>query len=159
MSTFWKTLTTTNLRVYFKISSGGSLVPNLTSNLFSVLLINPTDTSSSGSTVQQSSQLPGIYYTDLDSSFLVNNGVGMYGLSIGIHKPNPKPIDDEVLFSIEVTEGDLQTLNSKLTELWQIHGLDLNNPMTVSKTGRIVDDIEQTFEELGGTTVKVTREP
>lgn len=159
MSTFWKTLTTTDLRVYFRVVSGGNLVTGLSPNVFTALLINPTDTSSSGSTVTQSTQKPGVYYTDLDSSFLINNGVGMYGLSIGIHKPSPNRIDDEVLFSIEVTDGDLAVLNTKLNELWQIHGLDESNPMTVSKTGRLVDTIDQTFEELGGTTVKVTRQP
>jgi hypothetical protein len=153
---YWKTLTSTNLRVYFPVKVGGNLSINLSPSLFTVVLINPGDTSSSISTVEQSTQKPGIYYTDIDSNFLISNGIGMYGLSIGVHKNPPNRIDDEVLFSIEVTEGDIaqivsivnQTLE-KTDELWKLHGLDPNNELTVDQNGRSVDDIEQVFTKVG----------
>jgi len=161
---YWKTLTTTNLRVYFPVKVGGNLVPGLDSILFTSVLINPNDDDSDTSIVLESTQKPGIYYTDLDSNFLVGNGIGMYGLSIGIHKPAPNRIDDEVLFPIDVTSGDLSTLisltsetNEKTDELWRVHGLDITKPMTVNKSGREVSGITQTFVELPNNTVKVTR--
>jgi hypothetical protein len=153
---YWKTLTTTNLRVYFPVKLGGNLVPGLSPLLFTVVLINPDDSDSSISVVGESSQRPGIYYIDIDSTFLITNGIGMYGLSIGIHKLPPQRIDDEVLFSIEVTDGDIAQIVSivnqnleKTDELWKLHGLDPDNELTVDQNGRSVDDIEQVFTKVG----------
>lgn len=153
---FWKTLTDTNLRVYFPVKVSGNLFSGLTSSVFNVTLINPSDSSSSISIVNESTQKPGIYYTDIDSVFLINNGVGMYGLSIGVHKNPPNRIDDEVLFSIEVTDGDISeifTVTSqileKTDELWRLHGLDPDNELTVDQDGRSVGDIEQVFTKVG----------
>lgn len=154
---FWKTLTTNSLRVYFPVKLGGSLFPNLSPNLFTALLINPDDTDSSSSAVVESLQRPGIYYTDIDSQFLIDNGIGMYGLSIGIHKGPPNRIDDEVLFSIEVTDYDISQLNVKLNDLWQLHGLDPDSEVTVDQAGRTVANIEQVFTKVGGT-VKINRQ-
>jgi hypothetical protein len=155
---YWKTLTLTNLRVYFPVKVGGNLSTNLSSSFFTSSLINPYDSDSDTLTISQSSQKPGIYYTDLDSNFLITNGVGMYGLSIGIHKPVPNRIDDEVLFSIEVTEGDLSTLVSQVGDLYQIHGLDINNPLTVNTNSRTAGDISQIIDfDSGSNETTVTR--
>jgi hypothetical protein len=152
----WKTITSNSLRVYFKVVSGGNLVVNLDVNFFDVIIINPNDTDSFFLDVYQSSQLSGVYYTDVDMQFLLDNGAGMYGLSIGIHKPPPNRIDDEVLYPIEVTEGDLTEIlnivnatNENVDELWKLHGLDPDNELTVDQNGRSVDDITQVFTKIG----------
>jgi hypothetical protein len=59
---------------------------------------------------------------------------------------------------VQSQENALLDIQSKLTELWKIHGLDINNPMAVSKTGRLVDTIEQSFVEIATDTVVVTRQ-
>jgi hypothetical protein len=62
--------------------------------------------------------------------------------------------------SLEPTQASTLTdIQSKLIELWKIHGLDRDNPMVVSKSGRNVDDIDQTFVRIDDDTVMVSREP
>lgn len=153
---YWKSISNSNLRVYFKVTDKGFLVEGLTSDLFDTLLINPLDSASSATIVNESSQRPGIYYTDLDSVFLVNNGIGMYGLSISLHKPEPNRLDDEALFPIEVSQNDINFLSTKIDDLHKIHGLNENHPVTVGKTLRDVADINQTFTQDGNNII-VTR--
>jgi len=155
---FWKTIISNNLRVYFPVKSGGNLVPSLSPAIFTSSIINPTDSNSLTTPVSQSTQKPGIYYTDITSSFFINNGVGMYGLSVGVHKPTPNRIDDEVLFSIEVTEGDLSTLISQTNELHLIHGLNPLSPLTVNTTERIAGPVSQSINyDSGSNETIVTR--
>jgi len=52
-----------------------------------------------------------------------------------------------------------QTDSQKLTEIWKIMGLDINNPMTVTPTSRDAGDISQTISGDGETTSTVTRDP
>jgi hypothetical protein len=142
---YWKTIITDNLRVYFPVKSGGSLVTGLNQLIFTSILINPEDSASFTGTVLESTQRPGIYYTDIDSTFLITHGSGMYGLSLGVHKPAPQKLDDEVLFSIDVTEGDLESISNKITELHRIHGLELDSPLTVNQNERTAGSIVQTI--------------
>jgi hypothetical protein len=55
-------------------------------------------------------------------------------------------------------EQALLDIQSKVAELWKIHGLDVDNPMVVTKDGRVVDDITQTFLKPNDDTVIVNRE-
>jgi hypothetical protein len=55
-------------------------------------------------------------------------------------------------------EQALLDIQSKVAELWKIHGLDADNPMVVTKDGRVVDDITQTFIKPNDDTVIVNRE-
>lgn len=59
---------------------------------------------------------------------------------------------------IPTQEQALMDIQSKITELWKIHGLDSDNPMVVTKDGRVVDDITQTFLKPNDDTVIVNRE-
>lgn len=49
----------------------------------------------------------------------------------------------------------------RLREVWQIHGLDVDNPMVVNSTSRTAADIDQTFTEDDPTPgdIKTTRNP
>lgn len=55
-------------------------------------------------------------------------------------------------------EQALFDIQQQVKDLWQIHGLDQNNPVSVRKDGRDVDEISQTFSESNGD-VTVTRNP
>ena len=44
------------------------------------------------------------------------------------------------------TLNDIQT---KLTEIWKLHGLDSNNPLNVTTTTRTFDDIIQSIITTG----------
>ena len=63
-----------------------------------------------------------------------------------------------IVATLENTQAaQLTDIQLKLLELWRIHGLDINEPMAVTKDGRVVADIEQTFQETNGTVI-VTRD-
>jgi len=48
-------------------------------------------------------------------------------------------------------------LQSKLFEVWQLHGLDVNNPLLVTQTARTFDTVSQTIETIGsGSTQETT---
>lgn len=98
----WKAKVADGVRCYFKVVRSGILVTGIPSGQFSCLLINPADTANQALTVNQSVQQPGVYYVDIPSAFLTTHGSGHYGLSLGVHKPAPQPIDDESLASLEV---------------------------------------------------------
>lgn len=53
--------------------------------------------------------------------------------------------------------GGDPTTAARVTDLWQIHGLDSGNPMTVTPTSRAVGTISQTISGDGTTTSTVTR--
>lgn len=68
--------------------------------------------------------------------------------------------DGPITAVLEPAQADsLEEIRSKLNELWRIHGLDITEPMVVSKTGRTVGDIDQTFDRIDDDTVMVTRDP
>lgn len=53
-----------------------------------------------------------------------------------------------------------EDVNSKLRELWELQGLDIDNPMTVTPTSRVVSaDVSQTISGDGVITTTVTRDP
>lgn len=59
--------------------------------------------------------------------------------------------DTPITATLETSQAQMLTdMQSKLLELWKIHGLDSDNPMAVSKDGRLVDDISQIFTESDG---------
>ena len=54
--------------------------------------------------------------------------------------------------SASLEEQQLNTLNdisSKILEIWKLHGLDVNNPLTVNTTSRTFDDIVQSIVTTG----------
>lgn len=73
---------------------------------------------------------------------------------IAIESLLQQPISATLVSSQETALLDIQ---AKVAELWKIHGLDINNPMAVSRSGRLVDTIEQSFDEVSEDTVVVTR--
>jgi hypothetical protein len=102
----WKARTSTGVRTYFAVVRGGALRTGLVAGDFAVTLIDPDDSASTTLTVTESAQLAGIYYIDIPSAFLTTNGVGHYGLRIGIHAAAPAQ-DDEELESVEVNTSDI----------------------------------------------------
>lgn len=57
--------------------------------------------------------------------------------------------------------GFEDTADRRLREIWQIHGLDADNPMVVNQNSRTAGDIDQTFTEDDPTPgdIKTTRNP
>jgi len=113
----WKAQVASGVRAYFKAVRNGNLVAGIPAGNFNCLLINPADTASIALPVTQSTQQAGTYYVDLPPAFLAIHGVGHYGLSLGIHKPAPTPVNDEVLLSVEVNVTDLDYIASDVLNL------------------------------------------
>lgn len=105
----WKARISTGVRAYFAVSASGILRTGLGAGVFTVRVINPTDTAFTAPAVSQSTQRAGIYYFDVPSAFLVTHGAGHYGVSIGVHAAGPK-LDDEKLESLEVNTRDIDDL-------------------------------------------------
>lgn len=55
------------------------------------------------------------------------------------------------------TQASLDAVAAQVEEVWQIHGLDIANPMTVTPTSRDAGTIAQTISGDGTTTSTVTR--
>lgn len=113
----WKARVSTGVRVYFAVvTSGGNLRTGLLAGVFTVRIINQTDTAFTSATVTQSTQRAGIYYFDVPSAFITTHGVGHYGLSIGVHAVGPA-LNDEIVESLEVNTGDIDFVAS---DVWKV---------------------------------------
>jgi hypothetical protein len=54
--------------------------------------------------------------------------------------------------SASLEQEQLTTLNdisAKVAEIWKLHGLDVTNPLTVTRTSRTFDDIVQSISTIG----------
>ena len=72
---------------------------------------------------------------------------------------NHNLVDVKVANQVSLIVGNSFGLiaSPKITELWQLQGLDSDNPMTVTPTTRVVGDISQAISGDGETTTTVTR--
>ena len=53
--------------------------------------------------------------------------------------------------------SQLSTIEAKLNEIWQLHGLDIDNPLTVTQTSRTFGDVDQAILTTGsGSTQETT---
>ena len=64
------------------------------------------------------------------------------------------PVTASLVSSQEQALTDIQ---AKVLELWKLHGLDTDNPITISKTARVVDEISQEFNEQPDGSIIITR--
>ena len=54
------------------------------------------------------------------------------------------------LLSTNISQSlQISDLQSKLFEVWQLHGLDINNPLLVTQTLRSFDTVSQTIDTIG----------
>ena len=54
--------------------------------------------------------------------------------------------------SASLEQAQLNTINdisAKVAEIWKLHGLDVTNPLTVTRTSRTFDDIVQSISTIG----------
>jgi hypothetical protein len=60
-------------------------------------------------------------------------------------------------FSLGMVQNAVATIAARVAELWQIHGLDIANAMTVTPTTRVAGAVSQTISGDGTTSSVVTR--
>jgi hypothetical protein len=150
--------------------SGISLSPELTASIYNIEDIVTYISESGALTPSQSAALynienvvyqlssSGITIDTATSASISNIEQTVYDISgslVTIQSLLMMPFTASLIPSQEQALLDIQT---KVMEIWKIHGLDPSNPMAVSKLGRVVDDIDQDFTD-DGTTVTVTRNP
>lgn len=110
----WKARTVNGVRVYFSVvDNTGFLIAGIAPASFTALLITPNDAASLAMAVAPSIQRAGVYYCDIPAAFITVNGVGAYGLSLGVHSVVP-PVNDETLLEVEVTVNDYDQLTVPL---------------------------------------------
>lgn len=61
--------------------------------------------------------------------------------------------------ALATVDGNVDTLVTRLSEMWALDGLDIANPMTVTPTSRETGTLSQTISGDGTTTTTVTRDP
>jgi hypothetical protein len=67
--------------------------------------------------------------------------------------------DDAMLAALATVDGNVDTLLTRLSEMWALDGLDIANPMTVTPTSREAGAVVQVISGDGETTSTVTRSP
>lgn len=59
-------------------------------------------------------------------------------------------LQSPITASLETTQAtQLSTIESRLNEIWQLHGLDSGNPLTVTQTSRTFGDVDQAIITTG----------
>lgn len=100
----------------------------------------------------------GILSIDADCT----GGAVTYGGAILFDGTNSELPDMLVDFTIskqsfDKVTTDLTAIGTQVTDLWQLQGLDIGNPLTVTPTSRIAGIISQAITGDGSTTTTVTR--
>lgn len=92
-------------------SSSGVVRTGLLAGAFTVTVRDPADAVSTSPTVAESAAVPGLYYFDIPSAFLVANGVGHYGVLVEVSAtaPNLRATASEVL---RISQKDFDDLVS-----------------------------------------------
>lgn len=110
----WRSISTSGIEIKFLVKRNGVLVTGITSGSFNITVVDPDDSASTALTVSQTTQLPGMYKFTIPSLFFTTNGVGHYGIRIGIHKPSPASVDDEILESLEINQNDIDMVATSI---------------------------------------------
>jgi hypothetical protein len=81
----WFTKDVNGFRGWFPVAlSNGSLRTGLVAGDFTVTVVDSADGDNFLPTVSESTQKPGLYYFDIDTTFLTSNGVGDYGILVQV---------------------------------------------------------------------------
>lgn len=129
----------TSIKVPADIISA-TVANNLTLNLNTSVIVRQVTSNTEGGT--------GLQTDERTALFNIEDRV------ISIQNTLSSPITASLVTSQEQALLDIQL---KVLEMWKLHGLDENNSVTVSQTARIVDDIQQQFNEQGDGSIVVTR--
>jgi len=70
---------------------------------------------------------------------------------------NNATVGGEIIINDVWSVAEKNQILLQVEEIHKIHGLSSGNPMTVTPTSRVVDDITQTITGDGETTTTVTR--
>ncbi len=170
----WFTRTANGFRGWFVVvADDGSLRVGLGTGDFTVTIVDSDDTDSLVPSVSESTVKPGLYHFDVTSTFLVDNGIGEYGISVEVSATGPvlRDAKSEVL---RVNQQDLDsisgatwatlraghaagTLGRALNDLFLILGLDPATPLVGTRTARTAGATLVQAITDDGTTVTVTR--
>lgn len=97
-------------RGYFcLVDTEGLLVPERTSEQFSVTIVSPDDTGSTSPLVYESSQKGGLYFFDVPTSFPLTHGVGIYGVVVEV---SCDQVVDAFSETLSVSQADFDSLQN-----------------------------------------------
>jgi hypothetical protein len=115
MGGVWFSRTDTGFRGWFQaVRSTGQLRTGAIQSGFSFIVVSPDDSGSQEFFVSESQQKPGLYFADIQGSYLITSGVGDYGVSVELNIPNPQKIVDAFSCVLHVTQEDFDSLSGSI---------------------------------------------
>lgn len=72
--------------------ANGDIATGLDPSVFTITIVDPTDSATHSPVVSESTSKPGLYTFLITDTFLAANGVGNYGVVVEINAPGPNPI-------------------------------------------------------------------
>src|SRR3990167_4515457 len=140
----WFTRSASGFRGWIAIEVAGVLRPGLTTADFTVTIITSDDDASTSAVVSESTQLPGVYFFDVSSAFLLANGVGQYNVIIStdttLGSESQPPVLDVYTEMLNVAAHDFDSLSGEgltstqatmMLEMYKLMGLDPTKPLVV----------------------------
>lgn len=111
MGNIWFSRTDTGFRGWFQaVRSTGALRTGAASGSFTFLVVSPDDSGSQEFFVSESQQKSGLYFADIQGSYLLASGTGDYGVSVEVDIPTPQSITDAFSSVLHVTQDDWDSL-------------------------------------------------
>jgi hypothetical protein len=111
----WFSRTDTGFRGWFQaVRSTGELRTGATFNEFTFVVVSPDDSGSQEFFVSESQQKSGLYFADIQGSYLVTSGAGDYGVSVEINIGIPSSVTSAFSSILHVTQEDWDSLSGSL---------------------------------------------
>ncbi len=162
------------IRSYFvAFTKNGLIAPGIDPDDITVTVIAPDLTTSSVVDASETAAKPGVYTLLVPSSFLVDNGLGYYGLIVEVDSSSPK-VAGVMQDLVKVSQKDIDECgggggngdggfddeaSKKLCEVWTLLGLDPDAPLCITKTRQEAGDIVLVQTEVGLKIVVQRQEP
>jgi len=125
-SSIWFSRSDQGFRAWFSLVRGnGSLRASAVAGDFTFTVVSPDDLGSQEFFVTESVQKPGLYYADIQSSYLITSGTGDYGVSLEVDTGNPQRVRDAFSNVFRVTQEDFDSLSGSI---WNAQTSSFSSP-------------------------------
>lgn len=97
------------------VRRNGLLRENIPSSMFTVNVIDPTDTTTTQFSVSESVVKPGSYYFDIPATYLISSGTGLYPITIEVNATTAPRVRASFSDTLKVFEHDFDSLNTSIS--------------------------------------------
>lgn len=117
----WFTAQANGYRGWFIVKDNeGNLRTGLAAGDFTVTVIEPNDGDSNNPSVSESGELPGTYYFDISSAFLIANGNGQYNVTVAVDTfgvSGPPNVRDVINSVLQVSSYDFNDIGNNTSDI------------------------------------------